>query len=283
LGLSARLVSSVPPRWIELARQHPALWMVAAPLTLASLLVLVLLVLEPAAKPLSSKPAASAAAAPAPVEAAPAPAPAAETQLDSAALAALEGKAPDALSVAEVLLLNQGRAQKQRDEALALSLKLQQQPELAKDESVQAQLLRLAADPASADAALGAMAQAPSPLGPDLLYEVWTSRSSLASTAELARVLLYSRDVRARVSPALAAALDLRLANSCEAVQAALPKAQSDGDRRSLAPLARLNSRRGCSAKTTGDCNPCLRGPLKPVVAAVAAVKARRAPSFPTR
>jgi len=259
--------------------------MVGAPLVLASLLIVVLLALEPAAKPVSANPAPSAAAPPALVEAvaAPAPAPAAPPEPDSAALAALEGKSPDSLSVAELLLLNQARASKKRDEARALSLKLQQQPELAKDEAVQAQLLRFAGEPATADSALGAMAEVHSPVGPDLLYEVWTSRSVPAGSAELARALLYSRDVRAQVSPALAAALALRSADSCEAVQAALPKALSDGDRRSLAPLAKLNSRRACSAKNTGDCNPCVRGPMKPVVAAVTAVKGRRAPSFPAR
>jgi hypothetical protein len=195
----------------------------------------------------------------------------------------LESKPADSLTAAEVLLLSEGRARKKADEAQALSLKLEQQPELAKEEAVQAQLLRLAAEPATADAALGAMAHAPSPVGPDLLYEVWTNRSSNGHAAELARRLLYSRDVRGQASPALAAALELRNADSCEAVQAALPKASSDGDRRSLVPLAKLSSKRACGGKNTGDCNPCIRGPLKPVVAAVLAVRARPAPSFPAR
>ena len=284
--LSARLVNSIPPHWIEIARQHPALWMVAAPLVLASLLVLILMIGEPPHASEAAKPAPSVAAAPAVVEPAPAAAPAAPAttpQLDDAALAALEAKASNSLSVAELLLLNEGHANKKRDEARALSLKLQQEPDAAKDEAVQAQLLRFAGDPVTADVALGAMAQAHSPVGPDLLYEVWTSRAVSAGTAELARSLLFSRDVSLQVSPALAAALALRSADSCEAVQAALPKALSDGDRRSLGPLAKLNSRRACGPKNTGDCNPCVRGPMKPIVAAVTAVKARRAPSFPAR
>lgn len=248
------------------------------------MLIVVLVALAPAPQPASSaKPAVSEVAAPAEAARAAAPAPAPEAKPDGAALAALEGKAADSLSVSELLLLNEGRAHKKREEAQALSFKLQQQAELAKDEAVQAQLLRLAADPATADAALGAMAQAQSPLGPDMLYEVWTSRSFSVGTAELARLLLNSRDVRAQVSPALAAALELRSADSCEAVQAALPKALADGDRRSLAPLAKLSLRRACSAKSGTDCNPCVRGPQKPVVAAVTAVKGRRAPSFAAR
>jgi hypothetical protein len=245
------------------------------------LLILVLLVREPAKPPLAAT-VASAAAAPPLAEAPPAVAPPASEGKPRASLASLEAKPGDALSVEEVLLLNEGRAQKKRADAQALSQKLQQQPDLARDESIQAQLLRLAADPDTADVALGAMAQAPAPVGPDLLYEVWTSRAASAGITELARSLLFSRDVRAHASPALAVALELRLADSCEAVQAVLPKALSDGDRRSLSSLAKLNSRRACGAKNTGDCNPCLLGPVKPVVAAVVAAKRRPAPHYPS-
>jgi hypothetical protein len=281
--LGARLVGSVPPEWIAIARKHPALWMVGAPVVLASLLILLMLVREPAAKPPSPKPAASAAAALSPVEAPPVAPPTAEAKPDSAALAALAGKAPDSLSAEELLLLNEGRVRHKREDAQAWSHKLQQQPDLAQDESVQAQLLRLAGDPETADAALAAMAQAHSPIGADLLYEVWTKRSVSPGTAELARSLLFSRDVRPTASAALAAALELQSADSCEAVRAALPKALSDGDSRSLAPLAKLSSHRSCGAKRTGDCNPCIRAPTKQVIAASGAVRRHRAPSFPTR
>jgi len=160
---------------------------------------------------------------------------------------------------------------------------LQEQPDLVKAERTQTQLLGLAADPDTADAALGAMAQAQSSIGPDLLYEVWTSRSVTAATAELARALLYSRDVRPRASLALAAALALRGADGCEAVKAALPQVLSDGDNRSLSPLAKLSSRRGCGATKTQDCYACLRSKMKQVTAAVAAVKRRHAPSSSER
>jgi hypothetical protein len=282
-GLGARVINSIPPHWLVIARRHPASWMVGAPVAVASLLILGLLVAEPART--TPAPAVTRAAASLPtLETAPAaPPPTGEAKPAPETLKALEAKPADTLSVAELLLLNEGRAQQKRADAEALSQKLQQQPALANDESVQAQLWRLALDPDTAAIALGAMARAPAPVGADLLYEVWTSRAVSPGTVELARSLLFSHAVRQNASPALAVALDLRNADNCDAIQAALPKASSDGDRRSLSALAKLNSHRACTAKTMGDCNPCLSGPVKPVVAAVMAAKRRPGPHYPTR
>ncbi len=283
-GARTRLVNAVPPQWVELARSYPALWMVALPVVLGLSLILIVYAGQPAPSAVAAAPRAVASAAvPSPPAEVAVPLPAVEHKFSKAALAELEGKAPASLSVEELLLVNQGRAEHKREEAQALSRKLQEQPELAKDATVQAQLLRLAADPDTASVALVALAHAPSPVGSDLLYEVWTSRPVAAGTAELARSLLYSREVRPTVSPALAAALDLRGAETCEATQAALPQARSAGDRRALAPLAKLNSRRGCGAKKTEDCYACLRAKVKPLLATIDAVKRRNAPSYPTR
>lgn len=283
-SLSARVVNSIPPEWLAAARRHPASWMVGAPVALASLLILALLISEPPRKTAAPQSATPAAAGPTGLDAAPAAAPpTGDAKPSSASVAELEAKPVGSLSVAELLQLNQARAQTKRTDAQALSQKLEQQPQLVDDEAVQGQLWRLASDPDTADVALGAMARAHAPVGADLLYEVWTSRAVAPATAELARSLLLSRAVRATASPALSAALELSSADNCEAVQAALPKALSDGDRRSLPFLGRLNSHRACSAKTSGDCNPCVSGPVKPVVAAVTAVKRRPAPHYPTR
>jgi hypothetical protein len=280
----ARVISAVPPRWIEVAREHPVLWMAVAPISVASLFVLLLLAFEPPRAAVQARPALMPAVTGSVTAAAPAPAPAAAVDKPAeATLAELESKAADTLSVTELLLLNEGRAERKRGEVQALSLKLRDQAELVKDEALQAQLQRLAADPDTAETALAAMAQARSPVGPDLLYQVWTSPAVAAGTAELARSLLYSREVRPNASPALAAALQLRAADSCEAVKAALPQASSDGDRRSLSPLAKLNSRRGCGAKKNQDCYPCLRADMKQVVSAINAAKRRPAPSYSTR
>jgi hypothetical protein len=274
---------TIPPRWLELARQHPALWMVGAPVLVALLMISVALLLQP---PRHAPPPEVLAASASPVAPAPAPAPAPpaveaakEEKPSSSALAALEGKAPGALSVEDVLLLNAGRAEHKREDVQALAHKLQEQPDLAQQPAVQAQLLRFAGDPDTAATALAVMARAPSPIGPDLLYEVWTSRILSPGTGELARSLLYSQEVRRGASPALEVALQLNGA-SCEAIQAALPKARSDGDRRSLVPLAKVNLRRGCGPKKTGDCYACLRSQTKQVLATMEAVKRRRAPSY---
>ncbi len=281
-----RLINAVPPRWVEVARRYPVLWMVVAPVLLASLLIVVLFALQPAPHPAAALPAlaVNAGAAAPTVEAAPvAPPAAAEDKPASSALANLEGKAPETLNVEEVLLLSASRAQHKRDDAKALSRQLQEKPDLANDSSVQTQLLRFAADPDTAAVALAAMAHARSPVGPDLLYEAWTSRSTPPGSAELARSLLFSHDVRSSASPALAVALALRSAESCEVVLAALPQAESDGDSRALVPLAKLNGRRGCGAKKTADCYACLRSRPKQVFGTIDAVKRRRAPSYPTR
>ena len=283
-ALQARVINAVPPRWIEVARKHPVLWMAAAPMTLATLLIFLLLAFEPPRVAAPAPAPSSATATRSPDQSAPAAAPAAETAKPARpSLAELEAKPADALGVEELLLLNEGRAERKRTDARALSRKLLDEADLAKDASAQAQLLRLAADPDTSEAALTAMAQTRSPVGPDLLFEVWTSRSFTTSTAELARSLLYSREVRPNASPALAAALQLRAADSCEATQAALPHTLSDGDRRSLPSLAKLNLRRGCGAKKNQDCYPCLRAEMKQVVAAIGAAKRRPAPSYPAR
>ena len=257
--------------------------MVVAPVAVGLLLIVVLVALQPARPPSQAAlagPTNSAVEAVPSVAAAHAPAPV-DDQPKTLSAAGLEGKTPDQLGVEELLLLNESRAQHKREDAKALSRKVQEQPELARDQAVQTQLLRFAGDPDTAADALGAMAQARSPIGVDLLYEVWTTRSLPSTTTELARTLLLSRDVRPQASPALAVAIALRSADTCEAVQTTLPKARTDGDRRSLYLLTKLNSRRGCGEKKADDCYACLRAQTKEVIAATNAVKRRDPPNYP--
>jgi hypothetical protein len=254
--------------------------MVVAPVTLGLLLIIVLVALQPEPPPpVALAPAVTSAAAAPNVAATRGPAPA-EDKPKTLGAASLEGKTPDQLSVEELLLLNESKVQHKREDAKALARKVQEQPELARDEAVQAQLLRFAADPDTAPDALAAMSQARSPIGADLLYEVWTSRSLPSTTTELARTLLLSRDVRPQASPALAVAIALRGAETCEAVQTTLPKARTEGDRRSLYLLTKLNSRRGCGDKKAHDCYACLRAQTKEIIAATNAVKRRDPPAY---
>lgn len=282
----ARLVAAIPPPWLELARKQPVLWMVVAPVTFATLLVLLAVALAPEVETARPEPlvrATPTSAAPPPAETKPGAAPdSGPAAPDGALLAALEAKSPDALSVDEVLVVKQHRADGKRKEAQQLAGKLVQQPDLANEAAVQRELVRLAYDPDTSDVALSALARASSPVAKDLLYEVWTSRSVPVATAELAGSLLASRGARESASAALAVALSLRGAGTCEAVQAALPQARNDGDRRSLPTLGKLSSRRGCGADKSEDCYPCLRAGMKQVTATVEAVKRRKAPSYPT-
>jgi hypothetical protein len=270
---------------LELARKQPVLWMVVTPVALASLLVLLAAAVSPEVverarpEPLTRAPAAS--STPTPTEttagaapAAPPPAP------DSALLATLESKSPDALSVDEVLVVKQHQAELKRKDAQGLAGKVQQQPDMLEDAAVQRELWRLAADPDTAELSLSALARASSPIAKDLLYEVWTSRTMPGATSGLAGSLLSSRDARASASPALAVALELRSASGCDAVQAALPRARSEGDRRSLPSLGKLSSRRGCGADKSEDCYACLRAEMKQVTATIDAVKRRKAPTY---
>jgi hypothetical protein len=285
-----RFITAIPPPWLALARRQPVLWMVVTPAVLASLLVLLAVAFspevqarpEPSTPATASSPDAAPSAAPAAPEAEPKAAPVNPhvAAPESPDVSKLEGKPADALSVDEVLLLRRHRADKKRKDAEAVTEKLERQPDSAREDEVRRGLLRLAADPDTAEVALVALARAPSAAAKDVLYEISTSRFVPPATAELATSLLNSGAVRAAASPALAAAIALRSATTCEAVQAALPQVQASGDRRSLASLGKLSSRRGCGADKSEDCYPCLRSQTKEVTATINAAKRRKSPGY---
>lgn len=194
--------------------------------------------------------------------------------------AELERRPVSSLSSRELMLLAEARAQEKRSLASELRAKLTRDPQLAQDSEVQSQLLHLSEDPATAPDALAAMTLLEPPVGTDLLYELWTGTPTRTDTTELARALLYSTDVRPKASPALAVALDLRIAETCEQYQVILPRALTDGDRRAWHLLTKLSGRRGCGPKKTDDCFACLRAKGDELTATINAVKSRHAPSF---
>lgn len=266
-----------PSRIAAVARRYPALWMVAAPALLAAGVVAGVAVT-------SGKKATPPAAVVAPSNALSAqdsaqrPKPAVD-KARSEALAALETKPLESLSAGELLDLAEGRSERRMGTAQALRKRLEGEPGLAKDKAVQGELLKQAADAETAREALAAMAALDGSLGADLLYEVWTGTPARNDATELARALVYSTDVRPKASPALAVALELRQAETCEQFQTALPKALKDGDRRSLHLLAKLSNKRGCGPKKSQDCYPCLRSAPDELTATINAVKSRRSPS----
>jgi hypothetical protein len=198
----------------------------------------------------------------------------------SASIEVLEAKPPESLSSRELLLVAEARSEQRRADARALRQKLEDNPALGKDSAAQTELLRFAKDGRTARDALAAMASLEPPVGADLLYEVWTRTPERSDSTELARALVYSADVRSKASPALAVALALRVAETCDQFKAILPNALKDGDRRSLPLLLKLNAKRGCGPKKASDCFECLREPKDELTATINAVKSRHAPSF---
>ena len=176
--------------------------------------------------------------------------------------------------------LAEARAEAQRETAGALRHKVEAAPSLGKDAAVQTELRHLAADERTARDALAAMAALEPPIAADLLYDTWTGTAQRSDTTELARALVYSPDVRPGASPALAVALALRVAETCEQYQSILPQALKDGDRRALHLLTKLNAKHGCGPKKAADCYACLREHGDELTATINAVKSRRAPSY---
>jgi hypothetical protein len=198
-------------------------------------------------------------------------------------LAELEGRSPETLSASELVKLAEGRAEREREAAEALREKIEDEPGLVKDAAVQGSLLRMASAAETARDALSAMVAAEPPLGPDLLYEVWTGTTAKTDATELARALVYSKDLRPKASAALAVALDLRVAEKCEQFKAVLPRALKDGDRRVLHLLTKLQVKRGCGPKKNEDCYACLREPADELAATINAVKSRKPPAYSAR
>jgi hypothetical protein len=222
-------------------------------------------------------PATSAAASADPTPEAPATTQAPALPATSIDTEALEARRAEELTKDEALALASGRRQKEVARVTLLRQKLARDPGLFKDAATLAELRRSAEDPLTAPDALSAMAEAPGPLSADLLYEMWTGTVVRNGATELARSLVFSKEVRAKASPELAIALDLRIAETCEQNKALLPRVTDKADRRALALLAKLSRRFGCGANKRLDCYPCLRDD-KAVDDAMAAVKKRREP-----
>lgn len=304
LGAEAAGVSQAPPAlappskglaWASALLQLPAqvagrqvpLWQVLVPglVVGAGLVALFVSALGSAA---AAAPAPTAALAPASSTAATAPALAdaaaalPQPRIDGEELQKQDAKAPGTLTATEQVQLAEWQAERERDSARAVLKQLAATPALAKDKAKQTELFQLVADADTAREALSAIAHLPAPLNADLLYEVWTGTAARNDTTELARALVYSKDVKPQASPALSIALELRAAESCEQFKVALPKALKDGDRRALHLLTKLTNKRGCGPKKTEDCFACLRDQGDELTATINAVKSRRPPSYPT-
>jgi hypothetical protein len=215
-------------------------------------------------------------------------APASDAPLDRAragdqkALSIIERQKPQERSADEAIALATGKIAQSAAAVGKLRARLAADPGLAKDPKIVADLRRLAQDPDTSRDALAAMAALPGQLSADLLYEAWTSTAERSQVTELAQALLLSRDVRPKASPALAIALDLREAETCEANAKLLERAIDLGDKRAFAPMSRLLRHNGCGPTKRDDCYACLReGDL--LKRALTAVKLRREPELVRR
>jgi hypothetical protein len=99
----------------------------------------------------------------------------------------------------------------------------------------------------------------PGSIGPDVLYAVWEKAPGGNRAASLAQQLLHSADQRAKATPALVTAIDLRSATSCEDYLRLLPAVKRDGDQRCSATLRALKHTDGCGDDGKKDCFACLR------------------------
>lgn len=247
------------------------LWVLLIPLVIAAWVIGALVAFAVAPRRVAT---AVAVEAPSAATAAPAPAavPSAASTVDSAAI---EAKAPESRTIADVLSLAEVAVEKKRDAAARFNQDLLQAAGPPK-KATMTELRKLVADPITAPQTLAAVASVPGPLGPDLLYELWSSTPNKTDATELARSLLSSQDVHARVSDALSVALHLRGIEACSDLVPLLERTRQVGDKRSLAPLTKWKRKRVCSPTALRDC--CTADQAKDIDAAIDAIKGKKAP-----
>jgi hypothetical protein len=130
----------------------------------------------------------------------------------------------------------------------------------ADDDEVVEAITAAAQGPAeSSDAAFALMESGLGAKGPDLLYDLSTTKGLSPRTTARVKQTLAKADVKARMSPALSIAIDLKNASGCEAKRALLPRAKELGDTRVLGSLRSLAVPRGCGFLGLGDCWSCMR------------------------
>jgi hypothetical protein len=124
------------------------------------------------------------------------------------------------------------------------------------------------------------MTEAMGSVGPDLLYDLTISDARAAARAD---ALLSTEAVRARATPAVLVANDLRKATTCAARVPLLERAAEFGDERSVATLSPLaaSSRRGCGKKKKQPCPAKCPAEAERYLDAVSKIRARMAAKTP--
>jgi serine/threonine-protein kinase len=110
--------------------------------------------------------------------------------------------------------------------------------------------------------------------GPDLLFDVAQQKPALRARAQ---ALLATPEVRARATPALRIALELREASACATKMQLLDRAVKEGDERSAGHLQTLvvGTAKGCGFLGVRPCPATCAAQAKEMRAAIEAIRAR--------
>jgi serine/threonine-protein kinase len=192
----------------------------------------------------------------------------------SASPSASASAAANVASLRKQILARAGDAES-RGDALVLAAELfAAAPSAAGDEQLQRVVLDAAGQPATADAAFDLMKKHMRAHGPDLLYQLLTTKPALAKRAGEA---LEQSSVIALGTPALRVAFELHRAKSCGAKAKLLDRAKREGDERAAAVLRPLMvpRKRGCGILGLGACPPRCPAQASKMRAAVKAIAAR--------
>jgi serine/threonine-protein kinase len=150
-------------------------------------------------------------------------------------------------------------------------------PEEAQDQDLKFLVKRAASTPGQASSlAFPLMAESMGSIGPDLLYDLTLTDARASVRADQ---LLATEAVRAKATPALLIANDLRKAASCSAKVPLLERVIEVGDERSATILAPLgaSAKKGCGKKKKLPCPAACPAEAERFLDAVAKVRARLA------
>jgi hypothetical protein len=197
---------------------------------------------------------------------------------DGDALFKITNMAPGERSSALTLALERGHQAQKQNEFKEFARQLEAPSGLSTPNLV-ARFLSFATSPETMLPAFAHLLGWPGTTGPDVLYAVWEKAPGGSRAASLAQQLLHSADQRAKATPALVTALDLRSATSCEDYLRVLPAVQRDGDQRCSATLRALKHRDGCGDDGQKDCFACLRD-SSALDDALKAIEGRAAPQL---
>jgi serine/threonine protein kinase len=142
--------------------------------------------------------------------------------------------------------------------ALAKLLSLQESAS-GEDDTREALVFAASSAPEAANAAFALMESGMDGKGPDLMFELLTQKGTSPKLAQRLKQSLANPDVKARMSPALAVAVDFRNASGCDAKKTLLARVKEQGDARMLATLRSMQATKGCGFLGLGDCWSCLR------------------------